>query len=70
MSEKEHKLPKQQDRARADRQTMADGLDIQRFLVFPKVSRPVFIVSMLLIVLFIVFGTLFTELAGQIFGDL
>ncbi|SPX85009.1 Glycine betaine transporter BetP [Moraxella ovis] len=70
MSEKEHKLPKQQDSARADRQTMADGLDIQRFLVFPKVNRPVFIVSMLLIVLFIVFGALFTELAGQIFGDL
>lgn len=37
---------------------------------FPRVSKPVFIVSMVLIVGFIIFGTFFTETAGVLFSFL
>ncbi|CAM4162309.1 BCCT family transporter [Psychrobacter arenosus] len=37
---------------------------------FPRVSKPVFIVSSLLIVGFIIFGVLFTETAGAVFSFL
>lgn len=53
-----------------DEALMNEGLAIERFLVFPKVSRPVFITSMMLIIIFMIFGSLFSEFAGQLFGDL
>lgn len=43
---------------------------VERFGPFPRVSRPVFIVSAALIVGFIVFGALFSELAGTLFSQI
>ncbi|MDO4897625.1 MAG: BCCT family transporter [Moraxella sp.] len=42
-------------------------VSIGRFGIFPKVSIPVFVSSALLIVIFMIFGALFSETAGQIF---
>ncbi|MCZ4262049.1 BCCT family transporter [Limimaricola sp. G21655-S1] len=39
----------------------------ERFWIFPKVNRPVFIVSAALIIGFILFGVLFNELANTVF---
>lgn len=43
-------------------------LKISRLGIFPKVSIPVFACSALLIVIFMLFGSLFGETAGQLFG--
>ena len=43
---------------------------VEKFGPFPRVNRPVFIASALLIVGFIVFGSLFGELAGEVFSQL
>ena len=43
---------------------------VEKFGPFPRVNRPVFIASALLIVGFIVFGSLFGELAGEVFNQL
>ncbi len=40
----------------------------ERFLIFPKVNRTVFLTSAVLIVGFIIFGSLFSELAGTVFS--
>ncbi len=44
-----------------------DHVKVGRLGPFPRVSKPVFIVSALLIVGFIIFGALFTETAGKLF---
>ncbi|ESR25279.1 BCCT family transporter [Lutibaculum baratangense] len=46
---------------------MADRVNVGRLGPFPRVSRPVFSVSATIIVLFIVFGAVFTETAGTVF---
>ena len=43
---------------------------VEKFGPFPRVNRPVFIASALLIVGFIIFGSLFGELAGEVFSQL
>ncbi|MFA9485583.1 MULTISPECIES: BCCT family transporter [unclassified Moraxella] len=43
-------------------------VEIKRLGIFPQVNVPVFLISALLIVGFIIFGAMFSELAGQIFG--
>ena len=43
---------------------------VEKFGPFPRVNRPVFIASALLIVGFIIFGSLFGELAGEVFNQL
>lgn len=43
---------------------------VEKFGPFPRVNRPVFIASALLIVGFIIFGSLFGELAGEAFNQL
>jgi choline/glycine/proline betaine transport protein len=43
---------------------------VGRLSPFPRVSKPVFIVSTLLIIGFIIFGALFTETAGAVFSYL
>ena len=43
---------------------------VEKFGSFPRVNRPVFIASALLIVGFIFFGSLFGELAGEVFNQL
>lgn len=43
---------------------------VEKFGPFPGVNRPVFIASALLIVGFIIFGSLFGELAGEVFNQL
>lgn len=43
---------------------------VEKFGLFPRVNRPVFIASALLIVGFIIFGSLFGELAGDVFNQL
>lgn len=47
-----------------------NGVKVEKFGPFPRVNRPVFIASALLIVGFIVFGSLFGELAGEVFNQL
>ncbi|WP_084349552.1 BCCT family transporter [Moraxella oblonga] len=47
---------------------MAEGVKVGKFGIFPSVSRPVFGVSALLIVLFMIYGVLFSEQAGAVFG--
>ena len=47
-----------------------NGVKVEKFGPFPRVNRPVFIASALLIVGFIVFGSLFGELAGDVFIQL
>lgn len=47
-----------------------NGVKVEKFDPFPRVNRPVFIASALLIVGFIVFGSLFGELAGEVFSQL
>ncbi|TXD97638.1 BCCT family transporter [Psychrobacter frigidicola] len=47
-----------------------DEVKVGRLGPFPRVSKPVFIVSMVLIVGFIIFGTFFTETAGLLFSFL
>ncbi|MFB6348062.1 BCCT family transporter [Moraxella marmotae] len=49
---------------------MTEGVKISRFGIFPKVSVPVFAISSLLVVLFMLYGSLFSEQAGQIFGQM
>ena len=46
------------------------AVKVEKFGPFPRVNRPVFITSALLIVGFIVFGSLFGELAGEVFSQL
>ena len=46
------------------------AVKVEKFGPFPRVNRPVFIASALLIVGFIVFGSLFGELAGEVFSQL
>ena len=43
---------------------------VEKFGPFPRVNRPVFIASALLIVGFIIFGSLFGEWAGEVFNQL
>ena len=47
-----------------------NGVKVEKFGPFPRDNRPVFITSALLIVGFIVFGSLFGELAGEVFNQL
>lgn len=47
-----------------------NGVKVEKFGPFPRVNRPVFITSALLIVGFILFGSLFGELAGEVFSQL
>ena len=47
-----------------------NGVKVEKFGPFPRVNRPVFIASALLIVGFIIFGSLFGELAGEVFSQL
>jgi choline/glycine/proline betaine transport protein len=47
-----------------------NAVKVEKFGPFPRVNRPVFIASALLIVGFIVFGSLFGELAGEVFSQL
>ena len=47
-----------------------NSVKVEKFGPFPRVNRPVFIASALLIVGFIVFGSLFGELAGEVFSQL
>ena len=47
-----------------------NGVKVEKFGPFPRVNRPVFIASALLIVGFIFFGSLFGELAGEVFNQL
>lgn len=47
-----------------------NGVKVERFGPFPRVSRPVFITSAALILGFIIFGALFSELAGEVFNQL
>ncbi len=49
---------------------MMDHVKVGRLGPFPKVSKPVFIASALLIVGFIIFGVFFTEMAGTLFSFL
>lgn len=46
------------------------SVKVEKFGPFSRVNRPVFITSALLIVGFIVFGSLFGELAGEVFSQL
>jgi len=46
------------------------SVKVEKFGPFPRVNRPVFITSALLIVGFILFGSLFGELAGEVFNQL
>ncbi|MBE0441477.1 MAG: BCCT family transporter [Psychrobacter sp.] len=47
-----------------------DHVKVDRLGPFPRVSKPVFMISALLIIAFIIFGTLFTETAGTLFSFL
>lgn len=47
-----------------------DHVKVGRLGLFPRVSKPVFIASALLIIGFIVFGVFFTEMAGTLFSFL
>ena len=46
------------------------SVKVEKFGLFPRVNRPVFIASALLIVGFIIFCSLFGELAGEVFNQL
>jgi len=46
------------------------SVKVEKFGPFPRVNRPVFIASALLIVGFIIFGSLFGELAGEVFNQM
>ena len=46
------------------------SVKVEKFGPFPRVNRPVFIASALLIVGFIILGSLFGELAGEVFNQL
>lgn len=46
-----------------------DHIKVGRLGPFPRVSRPVFLTSALLILAFIIFGALFNELASEVFGQ-
>lgn len=46
------------------------SVKVEKFGPFPRVNRPVFIASALLIVGFIIFGSLFGEWAGEVFNQL
>ncbi|PYE86083.1 BCCT family transporter [Pseudoroseicyclus aestuarii] len=46
---------------------MSNRIPQDRFWIFPKVNRPVFIVSAGLIISFIIFGALFNDLANEVF---
>ena len=45
-----------------------DHVKVGRLGPFPRVSKPVFIISAILILGFIIFGAAFTEQAGEVFG--
>ena len=47
-----------------------DHVKVGRLGPFPRVSKPVFIISALLIIGFIIFGAFFTETAGVLFSFL
>jgi len=47
-----------------------NDVKVERMGPFPRVNKPVFITSSILIVGFIIFGVLFTEAAGALFGFL
>lgn len=53
-----------------DIQIMNQGVKISRFGVFPKVSVPVFAVSAFLVIVFMLYGAIFSEQAGQVFGQM
>lgn len=46
-----------------------DYVKVGRLGPFPRVSRPVFLTSALLILAFIIFGAFFNELASEVFGQ-
>ena len=47
-----------------------DHVKVERLGPFPRVNKPVFITSSILIIGFIVFGAFFTETAGALFSYL
>ncbi len=47
-----------------------DHVKVGRLGPFPRVSKPVFLSSAILIVAFIIFGAFFNELANQVFGQM
>lgn len=47
-----------------------DHVKVERLGLFPRVNKPVFIISSILIVGFIIFGVFFTEAAGALFSFL
>lgn len=49
--------------------TVRHGVTISKFGIFPKVSVPVFAISAALIVVFMLYGAVFSEHAGQLFGQ-
>lgn len=46
-----------------------DHIKVGRLGPFPRVSRPVFLTSAILILAFIIFGAFFNELASEVFGQ-
>lgn len=56
--------------SKQDRQTINEGVEIKRLGIFPQVSIPVFLTSAILIVLFIIYGAMFSEHAGQLFSSI
>ncbi|UTO05147.1 BCCT family transporter [Moraxella sp. FZLJ2107] len=53
-----------------DEKIMQAGVNISRFGIFPKVSVPVFAISAALIIVFMLYGALFSDHAGWLFGHL
>ena len=62
--------PTPSDQHRQEKRIMNEGVKISRFGIFPKVSVPVFAISALLVVLFMLYGALFSEQAGQLFSSI
>lgn len=46
-----------------------DHVKVGRLGPFPRVSKPVFLTSAILILAFIIFGAFFNELASEVFGQ-
>ncbi len=62
--------PTPSDQHRQEKRIMNEGVKISRFGIFPKVSVPGFAISALLVVLFMLYGALFSEQAGQLFSSI
>ena len=46
-----------------------DHVKVGRLGPFPRVSKPVFLTSAILLLAFIIFGAFFNELASEVFGQ-